>query len=89
MKGRVGEGASLHTEPGKGLGTGTDQRAPHPHTVTTNNREGRMDKQMDVFPGSGWLRAAWCTLPTPAPGQGSAEQAWTWLGQACSSGLGV
>lgn len=45
VKGHVGKGVSL--EPG------VDQKAPHPHTVTTNNSEGRMDKQMDVFLGSG------------------------------------
>lgn len=52
-KGTRREGVSLHTEPGKGLESGLDQRAPHPHTVTMNNSEGRMDKQMDVFLGSG------------------------------------
>lgn len=42
-----------------------------------------MDKQMDVFLGSGscWQRGAG---PSPE-GQGSAEQAWTQHGQACSS----
>lgn len=42
-----------------------------------------MDKQMDVFLGSGscWQRGAG---PSPED-QGSAEQAWTQHGQACSS----
>lgn len=40
-KGTRGEGVSLHTEPGKGLKPGIDQRAPHPHTVTTNNSKGQ------------------------------------------------
>lgn len=58
-------------------------RASHPHTVTTNNSEARMDKRMDVFLGSGQLLAAWCR-PHPE-GQGSAERAWTQHGQAGSS----
>lgn len=53
MKEQVEKAVLCRTEPRKGLEPGTGQRASHPHTVTTNNSEARMDKRMDVFLGSG------------------------------------
>lgn len=53
VKGHVGKGSHSGQSLGRASESGLDQRAPHPHTVTTNNSEGRMDKQMDVFLGSG------------------------------------